>query len=75
MPSKKVWELPIPEFNGENKKHLRLEEIARACESKVEPLLLSLSREGAIGRARTAVRQALKDELTEIDSIVKALLK
>jgi hypothetical protein len=29
----------------------------------------------AIGRARTAVREALKDELAEIDALVQDILK
>ncbi len=79
---KKVLELPIPEFKESNLKHSRLIEVGRDCERKVEemiPQLWELFRDvrpaHAVGRARTAVRQALKEELGEIDSIVKELLK
>jgi len=78
---KKVWELPIPRFNPEDRAHLRLAEIAKACAEKVKemvPTLKGLFKDlrgpRAIGRARAAVRKALKNELTEIDDIVKHIL-
>jgi hypothetical protein len=79
---KKVLELPIPEFKEGNRNHLRLAEIAEACARKVGKLVPSLKESlaglrgpHAIGRARTAVRRALSDELTEIDALVRELLK
>ncbi len=72
---KKVLELPVPEFRKQNPKHLRLAELAEACEAKVQDIRASLKEEGTIGRARAAVRQALKNELQEIDSLVKGLLR
>lgn len=72
---KKVWELPIPEFDENDEKHNKLAETAASCETKVAKLLPGLSSAGSIGRARTMVRQALKHELGEIDGLVKALLK
>jgi hypothetical protein len=79
---KKVWELPIPEFNPKDKAHLRLAQIAQACAERVKemaPRLKVLFKDvrgpRAIGRARTAVREALKDELAEIDSLVQDVLK
>jgi hypothetical protein len=79
--TKKVWELPIPQFNPADRAHLRLAEIAEACAEKVKemvPTLKGLFKDlrgpRAIGRARTAVREALKAELTEIDGIVKHIL-
>ena len=78
---KKVWELPIPEFNPKDKAHLRLAEIAQSCAEKVKeevPGLKALFQDvrgpRAIGRARTAVREALKDEISEIDAIVQEIL-
>jgi hypothetical protein len=78
---KKVWELPIPRFNCGDKAHLRLAEIAEACEEKVTNMIPGLKElfkdhrgPHVIGRARTTVREALKDELTEIDGIVKEIL-
>jgi type I restriction-modification system DNA methylase subunit len=79
---KKVWELPIPEFNQKDKGHLCLAEIAEACAEKVKGMVPSLKDlfkdvrgPHAIGRARTAVREALKDELAEIDALVQDILK
>ena len=79
---KKVWELPIPKFDPRDKTHPRLAEIAEACAEKVRdmvPGLKELFRDlrgcHAIGRARSAVRVALKDELDEIDALVKDTLK
>ena len=78
---KKVWEVPIPEFNPRDKAHLRLAEIAEACAEKVREMVPELKESFkdlrgpyAIGRARTAVRIALKDELAEIDAIVRDIL-
>jgi methylase of polypeptide subunit release factors len=72
---KKVWELPIPEFDEENRVHMCLAEIAEACEGKVKEMLPDLRQEGSIGRARATVRQALKDQLADIDSAVQEILK
>jgi len=79
---KKVWELPISEFNPKEKAHLRLAEIAQACAERVKEMVPGLKvlfqnvrGPRAIGRARTAVREALKDELAEIDSLVQDVLK
>jgi len=78
---KKVWELPIPEFNPSDKAHLRLAEIAEACAEKVKEMLPGLREPfkgvrgpHAIGRARTAVREALREELGEIDTLVRDIL-
>ncbi|MBI3670007.1 MAG: SAM-dependent DNA methyltransferase [Acidobacteria bacterium] len=79
---KKVLELPIPEFRESNRKHTRLVEVGQECQTKVAEMISPLGQlfkdirpAHAIGRARTAVRQALKEELAEIDSIVKEVLK
>jgi hypothetical protein len=79
---KKVLELPIPEFKEGNRGQMKLVDIAEACAEKVKDRVPDLKKlfedvrgPHAIGRARTAVRQALKDELAEIDSLVKEILK
>lgn len=79
---KKVWELPIPQFQASNAKARKLAELAEACAEKVKDMVPDLKRlfedvspRHAIGRARTTVRHALKDELAEIDSLVKDILK
>ena len=80
--TKKVWELPIPAFIEQNRNHLKLARIAEACEEKVKEMVPGLRElfkdvrgPHAIGRARTAVREALKDELAEIDALVQDILK
>lgn len=79
---KKVLELPIPEFSGKNKAHVRLAAIAEACEETVQKMVPNLREffedtrgPHAIGRARSAVRSALRDELAEIDSLVAEILR
>jgi hypothetical protein len=78
---KKVLELPIPEFDQKDEAHIRLAEIAEACAQKVKEMVPDLKKlfkdvrgPHAIGRARTAVREALKDELAKIDAVVKEIL-
>jgi hypothetical protein len=80
--TKKVWELPIPQYDQHNRIHMKLTRIAEACEEKVGEMLPGLRKlfedvrgPHAIGRARTAVREALKDELGEIDALVQGILK
>jgi hypothetical protein len=73
--TKKVWELPVPEFKRENKAHAQLAVLAEACSKQVKDLIPSLAESGSIGRVRSAVRQTLKDELAEINSLVKQILK
>jgi len=79
---KKVWELPIPEFSGKNPNHTRLTGMAETCAEKVREMVPELKKlfaevrgPHAIGRARTAVRNALSEELAEIDSLVKEILR
>ncbi len=73
--TKKVWELPVPEFKKENRTHLHLATVAETCSEGVKDISPILTEAGSIGRARSAVRQALKEELAEIDSLVKQILK
>ena len=74
---KKVWDLPIPLYDANNPKHLKLVELARECTQLVatciadEPKL----RERSIGRARTDVRVRLSKQLSQIDAIVINLMK
>ena len=73
--TKKVWELPVPEFKQDNKAHARLATIAETCAEQVKDLIPTLGEAGSIGRARSSVRHALKKELTEIDNLVRQILK
>ena len=74
---KKVLELPIPQFGAKNAIHRSLAELGKGCSAKVEPWL---ARGGAgkitsIGKLRSMVREMLKDELKEIDELVKKILE
>jgi hypothetical protein len=78
---KKVLELPIPQFDENSGRHMKLVDIAEACAQKVKEMLPGLRRlfhdvrgPHAIGRARTAVREALKGELEEINALVQGIL-
>lgn len=63
--------LPIPKFDAEDKRHLRLAELSQGCHSKVA----QLSLEGkSIGFLRNKVRQYLGQELGEIDKLVISIL-
>ncbi|MBI2916763.1 MAG: restriction endonuclease subunit M [Chloroflexi bacterium] len=63
--------LPIPKFDPEDQRHLRLAEISRECHAKVAGL--ALQGQG-IGRLRGQVRLALAAELAEIDRQVRDIL-
>jgi hypothetical protein len=73
---KKVLELPIPKFNAKNPVHQRLAELGKECSEKAERWLAGggASNIRSIGRLRGMVREMLKDELKEIDELVKGIL-
>jgi hypothetical protein len=63
--------LPIPKFDTEDKRHLKLAELSQECHQKVA----QLSLEGkSIGFLRNKVREHVNTELEEIDKLVKAIL-
>ena len=74
---KKVLELPIPLFDPGNAEHARLAELGEECTAKVKhweqhdrpPKIKS------IGKLRGLVREMLRGELCEIDSLVVEILK
>jgi hypothetical protein len=74
---KKPLELPIPQFDAANATHLRLAELGKECTHKVEKWVKSggAGKIKSIGKLRSMVRKMLKPELTEIDNLVKELLK
>jgi hypothetical protein len=67
--------LPVPEFKQENSAHSHLAALAEGCSERLKDIIPTLTETGSIGRARSAVRQNLKEELAEIDSLVKQILK
>ena len=73
---KKVLDLPIPNFDAEKKEHVRLAEIGAACAKRVKKWIASggPGKVTSIGVLRQRVRDVLKAELAEIDSILKPML-
>jgi len=63
--------LTIPQFNKENKMHKRLAELSKLCHSLVSKMTFRSTRPAA---ARKQVRDALKEQINEINSIVEELL-
>jgi type I site-specific restriction endonuclease len=53
----------------------RIDRLAETCSGRLKDIIPTLTEIGSIGRARSAVRHALKEELAEIDSLVKQILK
>lgn len=74
---KKVLELPIPQFEAKNSTHRQLAELGKHCTAKVEKWLANgvAGNIKSIGRLRGMVREMLKDELNEIDGLVKTILE
>lgn len=74
---KKVLELPIPQFQEGKPEHQRLAQLGKDCAQKVEKWLAGggPGKVKSIGRLRGMVREMLKEELKQIDRIVKKILK
>lgn len=74
---KKVFELPIPQFDLSNAEHVYLAELSKKCSNKVLEWIESgaVGKIKSIGVLRSKVRQMLEKELKEIDLIVKKILK
>lgn len=72
----KVLDLPIPQFATEDNAHGRLAELGEACAGRVAAWI----REGGPGEVRSTgllrrrVRELLREELAEIDSLVRPIL-
>lgn len=72
---KKVWELPIPEFDPSNENHKALARLGEDCTKKVSEFLLQGIPKKSIGNLRKLIKAELADEIKEIDSITKRILK
>jgi SAM-dependent methyltransferase len=82
---KKVLELPIPQFERNNKLHIRLSELgkeaSKKAQQKLEEILeneykhLEYLKPQHIARIRKEIREEIKKELEEIDEIVEKILK
>lgn len=74
---KKVLELPIPQFDANNPTHQKLAALGKECTAKVQRWVESggAGKIKSIGKLRGMVREMLKEELGEIDGIVRNLFK
>jgi hypothetical protein len=63
--------VPIPRFDPKDEKHQKLAELSKQCHEKVAKLALTGK---SIGSLRNKVRQHLKEELADIDKLVKEAL-
>lgn len=63
--------VPIPRFDPKDERHQKLAELSQECHEKVAKLSLMGK---SIGLLRNKVREHLKEELEEIDSLVKSIL-
>jgi SAM-dependent methyltransferase len=63
--------LPIPKFDSNNPVHRRLAELSKICHEKASRI--KLTKKGVAGR-RKEVREAVKEEIAEINKLVSQLL-
>lgn len=73
---KKVLDLPIPAYDPGDGRHCRLAELGRACAAHVADWLAQggPGSTRSIGRLRSTVRELLKEELADIDALVRDIL-
>lgn len=74
---KKVLDLPIHQFDPSQPEHRHLAELGKACSQRVAAWLAAggPGKTKSIGRLRGMVREILKEELEEIDGLVRRLLE
>jgi len=72
---KKVWELPIPEFDSSNHDHLALAKLGEEGTKKISEFLSHGVPQKSIGNLRKIIKAELQNEIKEIDGIVKKILK
>ena len=72
---KKVLEIPIPRFEPSNKIHRHLAELGKICSQEVYNWIKSggQGKIKSIGILRSKVREMLKEELEEIDSLIRQI--
>jgi hypothetical protein len=74
---KKVLDLPIPQFDPSQPEHRRLAELGKACSERVAAWLAAggPGKTQSIGRLRGMVREMLREELGEIDGLVRKMME
>jgi hypothetical protein len=73
--TKKVWELPIPEFDSSNHDHLALAKLGEEGTKKISEFLSHGIPKKSIGNLRKMIKAELVEEIKEIDVIVRKILK
>ena len=72
---KKILELPIPVFSGNNSIHLELAELGKEATKKANRIVLDLPETRSLGMKRKAVREALGEIIQNINLRVSKILK
>jgi type I restriction-modification system DNA methylase subunit len=72
---KKVWELPIPKFDSSNHDHLALAKLGEEGTKKISEFLSHGVPQKSIGNLRKMIKAELKEEIKEIDGVVRKILK
>ncbi len=72
---KKVLEILIPKYNSSDENHKTLSQLGERCTQKVEQLLPQHAKSRSIGHTRRLIKAELKEELAQIDDLVKILLE
>lgn len=72
---KKVWELPIPKFDPSNQAHIALSELGEECTKKVSKFLSKGIPQKSIGNLRKLIKTEFKNEIKDVDGIVKKILE
>jgi hypothetical protein len=71
---KKLMDLPIPRFKPADSQHQALVHLGRQAREKACRFLKAAGLPGSLARQRSWMRDQLKNELTEINRIVKKFL-
>ncbi|MEM0235813.1 MAG: hypothetical protein QXO97_09805 [Candidatus Nezhaarchaeales archaeon] len=64
---------PIPEFSGNDSRHIPLANISKTCRKRVSAISMIL-RGMSVAIARSTVKQLLAKEFEKIDKLVSELL-
>ena len=74
---KKLLDIPMPRYDPANEVHRRLSELGSQAHKEAQTAIkdLSFPPSTSLARQRAYIRTALEDTLSEIDELVRALLK
>jgi hypothetical protein len=67
-------EIPIPKYNSSDENHKALSQLGEQCTQKVGQLLPQHAKSRSIGHTRRLIKVDLKEELEQIDKLVKQIL-